>query len=83
MSALACLLTLLLAAASYLTSPQQRLLAVPLRRRRIVLLPLAAAAAVAWVAALGTAAGLMAMLAALMLGTVALPYVVAWRGAAR
>lgn len=82
MTAAYLLLSLLAALGFYLASPHQRLWRqrrIGPGRLRVAAAALALLATAAAIAALGTWAGVFAALTALMLATVALPYLDAWR----
>jgi hypothetical protein len=77
MNVLGCMAALAAAALAYLTAPNQRLLSRPWGRGgRVAACAFAALALAAWIAGETSLPGIFAALTALMLGAVALPYVV-------
>jgi hypothetical protein len=77
MDVLGCVAAFAAIAFFYLSSPNQRLVGRPLGRwARLMALVLAVATTVAWVASATSVPGVFAALTALMLGAVALPYLV-------
>lgn len=77
MNLLGCLSALVAMALAYLAAPNQRLLARPLgRKARMAAWLMSLVAFAAWIAGETSLPGIFAALTALMLGAVALPYVV-------
>lgn len=77
MDVLGCVAAFAATAFFYLSSPNQRLVARPLGRwARLMAVALAVATVLAWVASATSLPGVIAALTALMLGAVALPYLV-------